>query len=510
MLFVLVGVPGYSQVPNEYLRKLTSNASQQVRHFYSTNSFSLAWTNRTAIDQLVTSIRTIGNDGLNPEDYNLSLLEQSIGDVRDEQSRAIVDIYLTDAFLTLAHDLYQGRLDPDQLFAGDWDACTQPADYAGLLADALDRSSVCETLDFLRPMDNAYEGLKYMLSGFREIQVKGEFPEITVGNDIRPGDIDERVASIRTRFRILNLIPDGLDNESIVYDSVLMYAVQKFQYLHSLSEDAVIGRRTQQALSLRAEDYIDMIVVNLERYRWLQSRMMDRSVRINIPTAALTLTDHEKVEWKMKVIVGRTDRRTPVLSSVFNLITINPTWTVPPTILKEDVLPAIAADPGYLERHHMRVINIHDVELNPDSVPWSTYKVRRFPYTIREDAGPHNPLGLIKFSFPNDHSVYLHDTNMPSLFSNLDRMLSSGCIRIASPMTLARFLTGGSGLTEEMIREQITSGETKTILLRNNVPIHITYLTASVINGEMIVARDVYQYDRVVLNALLNSCKSRL
>jgi L,D-transpeptidase YcbB len=261
---------------------------------------------------------------------------------------------------------------------------------------------------------------------------------------------------------------------------------------------------------LRAADYIEAIVVNLERYRWHQSRLIDRSVRINIPTATLTLTDCEKVEIQMKVIIGRVDRRTPVLSSVLNMITINPTWTIPPTILKEDVLPAIAVDPGYLARHNIRVINRKGVEVYPDSVQWSTLNAARFPYTLREDPGPHNPLGLIKFSFPNEYSVYLHDTNMPSLFSNQDRTLSSGCIRIESPMGLARVLLEGSGWTEEMVRDEILKGETRMVLLKKTLPVHITYFTAYVNHSDLIVARDVYKYDRIVMNALLGSGKSRL
>lgn len=506
----LIGGTGYSQSLNTDIQKLTADAAPDVRNFYERNGYVTAWTNNKNVIQLMTAIRTIENDGLDPEHYNLAFLEQLTNDFSDERGRATLDITLTDAFIKLAHDLYQGRLDPDKLFPGDWEACIQTTDYGGLLFDALDRGSVCETLDFLRPMDNGYEGLRYMLGNFREIYASGGFPEILIGRDIHPGDTDDRMASIRTTLYLLKIIPEGLANESIVYDSTLIFAIQEFQQMHSLSQDGVIGRRTQQALALTAADYVETIVVNLERYRWHQSRLIDRSVRINIPTATLTLSDGEKMEMQMKVIIGRKDRRTPVLSSVFNLITINPTWTIPPTILKEDVLPAIVKDPGYLARHKIRVINRKGIEVNPDSVQWSTLSAARFPYTLREDPGAQNPLGLIKFSFPNDYSVYLHDTNMPSLFSNQDRTLSSGCIRIESPMALVRVLIEGSGWTEEMVRDEIQKGETKMVLLKNTLPLHITYFTAFVNNDELIVAKDVYQYDKIVMNALLGTCKSRL
>ena len=493
----------YSQDNTDLQLQVSLGATDNARRFYKSNSYKLAWTDEGSINQLLQAIQTIGLDGLDPNNYNLRTLERSLLSFRNNSWQAAFDLALTEAFFQLAHDLYQGRLSPEKLFPGEWDACTQPANYTGLLADALRERSICETLDFLRPMDNSYEGLKYMLGEFRELEDNGGFPVIPIGADIRPGDVDDRMASINTKLFMLGFIPEGLANESTKYDSVLIYAIEKFQRLHNIPADGIIGRRTQEALALTAGDYISKIIVNLERYRWHQSRMIDRGIRINIPSAQLKLFGtNEATELQMKVIVGRTDRRTPVLSSVVTMLTINPTWTVPPTVLREDVLPAIVSDRGYLARHNMRVLTNSGVELNPDSLPWSSFLTNRFPYTLREDAGPRNPLGLIKFTFPNDHSVYLHDTNMPSLFSNQDRALSSGCIRVESAMSLVRTLIEGSGWTENMVREQITKGETKFVLLRNAIPIHITYLTAYVSNNELFISRDIYKYDKIVSTAL--------
>jgi len=496
--------PAFSQTIDPDLQQLARNVtSPVVREFYRRNNYVPAWGDEENINQLKLAILSIGADGLDPRNYNLKAVER----VSREAHTLTSDLELTDAFVRLAHDLYEGQVSPESLFPGDWDACTQPADYAGLLLHALSEKSVCETLDFLRPTDNSYEGLKYMLSRFQKIKSCGGLPELQVGRDIKPGDMDERMASIITRLFMLGIIPESLANEGIRYDSILIYPVQKFQRLNNLSQDGIIGRRTQEALNLTADDYIGRIIVNLERYRWLQSRMLARHIQINIASAELTLAnDAGSNELRMKVIIGRPDRRTPALSSVVTMLTINPSWTVPPTILKEDVLPAIIADRGYLGRHKMRVFSNKGTEVNADSVPWSTFTTKRFPYTLREDPGTHNPLGLIKFSFPNDHSVYLHDTNMPSLFSNPDRALSSGCIRIESPMALVKILLQGSGWTEEMVRDQIMKRETRFILLRSNVPIHVTYFTAYVENDELYLARDIYQYDNVVLNALTRRC----
>jgi murein L,D-transpeptidase YcbB/YkuD len=477
----------------------------ELREFYTRNNFLPAWDNERDARELITTIRTIYLDGLDPKNYHLAYLEGRTNRIGREHERAMLDIAMTDAFLELAHDLYEGRLDPAVLFPGEWEACTTTADYPGLLLNALNGAGICETLDMMKPMDNSYEGLKYMLNNFREIQSSGDFPPIKVGVDIKPGDADDRMPDILKRLSMLQLIPRELENESTKYDSLIIYAVQKFQRMHGLTADGVIGRRTQQAMNLRAEDYVETIIANLEKYRWHQSLLLERSVKINIPSCEVVLSQNESIELQMKAIVGRTDRKTPVLSSVITMVTINPTWTVPPTILKEDVLPAVKADSGYLKRHEMRVFTRNEKQIDGDSVNWSAISINNFPYTLRQDAGPRNPLGLIKFVFPNNHTVYLHDTNTPSLFSSQDRWLSSGCIRIQSPMALLRKLMEGTAWTEELVRNEIKRGETKIILLNNPIPIHIVYFTAFVNHGEFHIERDHYGYDRIILKGLAGS-----
>jgi murein L,D-transpeptidase YcbB/YkuD len=426
----------YAQVGDPDIERLARRSDNDyVREFYQANNYQFAWTDEENVGQLLTAIRNIGDDGLNPDYYQLNVLDKLASEIPRDSAR--LDVALSQAFLEVAHDFYQGRLIPEKLFPQDWDACTQPADYTGLLHDALRQMLVCETLDFLRPMDAEYEALRNMLVRLRGINSRDSIPTCAMA-----------------------------------------------------------------AGTKHYEDSVETIIANLERYRWHQSRLIERSIVINIPSEELTLSDHESAVIKMKVIIGRVDRRTPVVSSRITLLTINPTWTVPPTVFKEDIFPSLESDRGYLARHNMKVINHNGDEINVDSINWSTVDATHFPYYLREDAGPLNPLGRIKFSFPNDHSVYLHDTNMPSLFSKEDRTLSSGCIRIEHPMELAKLLIEGSGWTEAMIQEAITKGETKLVLLKKTMPVHITYFTALVSHGELVLLRDVYQYDRVVLNAL--------
>lgn len=480
---------------------LQMSSRDECRRFYSRNHFAMAWTDEKKMDELLLAIRSIEADGLNPKNYNLASLER-LRPAGIQDQAALRDVAFTDAFLELAHDLHQGRLDPVSLFPGDWELSQPPVDYAGLLTWALHDVGVCETLDLLRPMDDGYEGLKYMLSRFRQIRSSANFPEITPGPAIEPNSVDDRLVLIRRKLSLLGLIPAELDNEDVRYDSVLIFAIQRFQRMHGLFPDGTIGPRTQQAMALSADDYIEAISANLERYRWHRSNLLERCIKINIPGADLTVSEGGSTELTMRAIIGRPDRRTPVLSSSLTSITINPYWTIPPTVLKEDVLPAIKADPTYLQRHNIRVIASNGREIHPDSIDWAAVKSGSFPYTLREDPGARNPLGLIKFYFPNKHTVYLHDTNTPSLFGSPERTLSSGCIRIEAPMKLLRMILPGSGWTEDMVHDQIQLGETKNITLKDPIPIHIVYFTAYVKNNEFYMLRDPYGYDRVVFDAL--------
>lgn len=452
------------------------------------------WDDSTNINELVDAVRSVYLDGLDPLHYNIEYFNENGAEDFDS---ARYDVALTRTFFELAHDLYEGRVKPSQLFPDSWETESQSVDYPGLLESALNGAGVCNSLDLLRPMDNAYDGLKYMLARFVDIKLKGGLPLIKQGSVISLGVRDERIADIRHILSSMRYLPAELDNGDILYDSLMQSAMIGFQMSHNLTPDGILGKRTQEILNLSADAYIEKIKVNLERYRWLQSRLLGHCIHVNIPTFELNVLSSDRSELDMRVIVGRRTRKTPVLSSEVRSILLNPTWTVPPTILKEDVLPAVKLDPSYLDRHQMKIIDRNGVVVNVDSIEWA-----EFHYQVREDAGPDNPLGRIKFNFPNRHAVYMHDTNSPSLFSLPDRALSSGCIRVEKPMSLLRFLLPDTGWSDNDVIEQIATGKTRLISVKNPLPVHITYFTAYVSGNEFYIANDIYGYDKVVSEAL--------
>jgi L,D-transpeptidase YcbB len=252
-------------------------------------------------------------------------------------------------------------------------------------------------------------------------------------------------------------------------------------------------------LNLSIDDHIKVLQVNMERYRWLPHEMENRHTWINIADYTMQVYDNDELIFDMAVIVGRSRRKTPVLHSKIQYVTINPTWTIPPTILREDVLPAVKNSVAYLRKNNLKVIDRSGNVIKPDSLPWASYNEHNFPYILRQDPGLYNALGLFRFNFPNNYTVFLHDTNYRQLFIEHFRALSSGCIRIEQPFAFAIYLTND----KERIEKAIASKETVSISLKQAMPIYMTYFTAfSNRDDEINYRPDIYAYDEVLWQAL--------
>jgi murein L,D-transpeptidase YcbB/YkuD len=292
------------------------------------------------------------------------------------------------------------------------------------------------------------------------------------------------------------------------YDEPLVAAVRRFQALHGLHDDGIVDKRTLEELNVPVEERIDQIRVNLESGRWLLHDVGGTFVAVNVAGYRLYYVHDGAVEWETRVQVGKPYRRTPVFRSEISYLVFNPTWTVPPGILWEDIIPAQRRDPTAIERKGLRVFDDAGEEVPPAAVDWTT---RSFPYILRQDPGPTNALGRVKFMFPNPHFVYLHDTPSKDLFDEDDRAFSSGCIRVEGPMALAeRLLAGQPGWSREEIDRIVAAGKTRTVTLQRPVPVLITYWTAWVASdGALYLHRDVYGRDERVLKGLRSEFRFR-
>jgi murein L,D-transpeptidase YcbB/YkuD len=271
-----------------------------------------------------------------------------------------------------------------------------------------------------------------------------------------------------------------------------------------LIEDGVVGLKTLDTLNVAVEERIRQIELNLERWRWMPKSFGERHIRVNIADFSLQVVEGEETVMQMPVIVGTQYRKTPVFSARMTYLEFAPYWTVPPTILREDKLPQIKKNLEYLKEKHFRVINRagEDVTNDLQKINWKTVKADSFPGFLRMDPGPWNPLGRVKFMFPNKFDVYLHDTNEVSLFERNIRSLSSGCIRIKRPVDLAHYLLEKK-LGPGKLRALLEATAPKKISI-DPLPVHIQYWTAWVDQNDVVHFREDVYFRDLDLDIALN------
>jgi murein L,D-transpeptidase YcbB/YkuD len=337
--------------------------------------------------------------------------------------------------------------------------------------------------------------LKQALADLRAQAIAGGWPALPPGGSLKPGMADPAIAVLHKRL--------GVDpgKKPQFYDEALAGAVKAFQETHAIKDDGAVGKDTRQALDMPVEARIDEVIAAMERLRWLPRDLGPRHVLVDVGGFWVRLVDNDQTTLQLAVIVGTTKRETPTLMSQINTVVINPTWTVPPTIIKEDLLPKLAANPGYLAGRHIELFRKEDGDLEPASAG----DVRRgnfSDYVFRQPAGPENPLGRFKFLFPNPYSIYLHDTPEKEKFSEALRTFSSGCVRVQDARKMAEALLAGLR-TSEQIDADLPTLQTKSIKLPTPVPIYIFYASAWLgPQGKLIFGPDLYQKDGELAGAL--------
>jgi len=352
--------------------------------------------------------------------------------------------------------------------------------------------------------DQRFDRLQVQFEKYRDLAIAGGWPEIPDGPTIRPGDPDPRVPVLAKRLAVTGDLADTLVEDSAAdYGEELQNAVRRFQSRHGLEEDGLVGPRTLRALNVSVNQRIEQIEINLQRIRRIFANPEGDFVLVNVAAfRAFFFRDGRQV-FETNVIVGDTENQTPIFDSRLQYIVINPTWTVPRSIAVKEMLAKIQSDEGYLEKGNYRVFDPDGNAVELADIDWSALTKNNFPYTLVQSPGPHNELGRVKFMFPNEHSVCMHDTPGKASFDYAARALSHGCIRVEEPIEFAELMLQREGWTRENIVEQMESGETRTVVLAKAVPILLHYWTAEADEqGTMYFYEDVYQRDAVVSEAL--------
>ncbi|MBT8339809.1 MAG: L,D-transpeptidase family protein [Desulfatitalea sp.] len=493
---------------------------QLLPPFYAARAYRPVWLDaaglRPTAMALIRSICGVGEDGLSPQDYHLSTIKRLKEEVDADlilgsDSKAIhwadLDLLLTDAFLLLGSHLSAGRVNPETLHT-DWLLSDQTVDMMAILDQAVTEAQLDQAIDRLRPAQPAYTRMRTALVTLGALALRGGWPQVPLSDTLRPGHRHARVLALRHRLQISGDLPAATTSESPDHlDADLTRAVKRFQIRHGLTPDGLVGRRTLAALNVPIEARIRQIELNLERLRWLPTALGARHIAVNTADFSLTAVENHQAVLRMRVVVGRPARRTPVFSAPMTYLVLNPYWTIPHTIVIEDVLPKAVADPDYFEQRSIKVYHGWDETsdpIDPGSVNWRDYGENNMPFRFVQAPGPTNPLGRIKFMFPNKFSVYLHDTPGRHQFNRTRRYISSGCIRVEKAAALAHFLLKGNGHWDRRrIQAAIQTGERQLIHIPRQVLVHLFYITAWVDEmGVLQFRNDIYDRDVALDRAL--------
>ncbi len=502
-----------------------------VRRFFEARASAPAWTDKTAPREdaleLLSVLRAAGADGLNPDDYHSQRLAELIdgpkgrgsgnpGRTRERRwqnprlpviQRAEIEVLATDAWFTWTADVLLGRAAdaaaPEALAA---EGLTDPVAH---LVQSLHDRTVREELQGLLPASPAYHRLRAALARYRSIEKSGGWMRVPPGRSLQHGNRDVRVPILRDR---LKSEPYGIRVEQPVgfpqwFDGELDRAVRDFQRRHRLEIDGVVGPATLAALNVSAAARSRQVELNMERWRRLPRDMGRRHVLVNIPSAELEAIENGMARIRMRVVVGAPRWETPELSSSISHFIVNPYWNVPRSIAVRTLLPSIVGDRGYLEQRGFRVYAAEagdSDELDAGSIRWTELGPSNFPYRLRQDPGPDNALGRMKFVFPNRFSVYLHDTPVRGAFVENVRTRSHGCVRLEKPLELAEWLLDSNEKwTSTRLLAALAGNERYHATLQSPVAVHLAYLTAATDEtGAIHFLPDVYGRDRQMAASL--------
>jgi murein L,D-transpeptidase YcbB/YkuD len=470
-------------------------AVHSVRQVYTGNDFLPFWDVPGETGEFLALIADAGKEGLNPEDYHLQELSRiGLAANMPADMQAAREILLTDAFLLYSSHLLSGKVDPVTIDA-DWHVVRREGDPVALFLSAADRKNFCGTIRELVPDNACYRDLRNALGKYRAIQEKGGWGEIEYGNVLSPGMRDRRVPEIRKRIRLTDeYFPGEPYDTSQLYDGNLEKAILDFQRRHGFPGDGKIDEPTIRIMNIPVEERIRQIEINLERGRWLPCGFSEYYLLVNIANFSLEVFENGEKVAAYNIVAGKPARKTPVFSSQVTYLVFNPTWTVPPTILREDVLPEVRKSDEFLRSRNIHVLDSKGNELDMDAVNWDDPSVSGFIY--RQEPGPGNALGAVKFMFPNNFNIYLHDTPSKELFQRTERAFSSGCIRVQDPLKLAAYLLRGQDRWDEAaIRNIVAEKQTQTVVLERKPDIHILYMTCWVRDGILYFRKDIYERD---------------
>lgn len=346
-----------------------------------------------------------------------------------------------------------------------------------------------------------YYRIEAALNRYRLLEQDGGWPLLPYNIVLRKGDLSDDILILRERLSITGDLNDANNQNSSYFDEKLEEALKNFQYRHGLEEDGILGPQTINALNILLSEKIRRLEITQEEIYNLFDEYVKSYIFINIPAFELKVIEHGKEILDMRAIIGKTNSKTPIFKDKLKYLVFNPTWRIPIRKTVNEIIPRIKEDPSYLDRKNIRVFDSWDEnakEITPGQIDWDQYNLNNFDLMLEQDSGPNNELGNVKFMFPNNYLVYIHDTPNKDLFEYRVRTFSSGCIRIEKPIELALYcLKDQAGWDSDRIMKVLESGEIEQVNLVEHIPIVIVYWTAWVDeNGIVYFRNDIYNFNR--------------
>ena len=496
-------------------------APQVARDFYSARHFQPAWLNlyqpKPVADQFIRVLQQAESEGLRSEEYHLKDIQTRVRLLREQVSNSVpsaawnetaagLDLFLTDAFFLYAEHLLNGRIDPSGLdvkFPGS----SRPFRHAAFLEQTLSRGQLAQDLAALSMTHPAYRKLKSALAQYHLLAGQMGHLVLSASPPLRLGDRDpRRLPVLRVKLGLLGDLPHVTAKDETLFTEEVAGGVKRFQERHGLPATGELDSETLTWLNRPVAQDIAALELNLERWRWMRNlEQQSRYILVNIPAFHLEVVERQRPVLSMRVVVGQTIARTPIFSDQLRFIVLNPVWEIPPTILIRDKLYALRYEPDFFGKNRIEVLRgwgEQERQVDPKSVDWKKVSLQDLmqKYRFRQGGGPNNPLGRIKFMFPNEFNVYLHDTPSRQLFAAEVRSFSSGCIRLEDPLALAVYCLRDEKLwTPGRVKAALAGQVEQKIKLTRTIPIHILYWTAWVDDQGIIqFRRDIYGWDEVL------------
>lgn len=500
-------VPSAAQAQATAFKQAVAEAAardRDIAEFYQETGYEALWTGRSNQDRarraaLLQALSEADNHGLPVARYDLQGLESRMKEAQTARDRGLLEVEISRVFLEYARDIQTGVLIPsrvDKRIVRD----VPYRDRKSYLAN-LAKSSPIGFFRALPPQTYEYTALMKQKLVLERLFANGGWgPQVKAGQ-LELGDSGPAVVALRDRLVRMGYLRRNAGN---TFDAALTEAVVRFQADHGLAQDGIVGPGTLGEINASVQDRLQSVIVAMERERWMNKDRGRRHIEVNLTDFTAKIVDNGKVTFETRSVVGHraSDRQSPEFSDQMEFMVVNPSWHVPRSIVTKEYLPELQADPYAV--NHIEITDSRGRRIDRSSVDFTQFTARTFPFAMRQPPSQANALGLVKFMFPNEHNIYLHDTPAKNLFGREVRAYSHGCIRLADPFDFAyALLARQTSDPEGLFQRTLATGKETQLDLAEPVPVHIMYRTAFAAGkGRIQYRRDVYGRDAAIWNAL--------